>query len=502
MSLIDESILTLYHLPKNDINNILDNDSEPSFSVFPNMPLFKYGFYYYIHQTKNKMAIFEEIDKARDVHKIVNAFEDTVPQDDPMKQTKNDKIKLSDDINSYGIKYFESDKIISRAFYKLWEILMMFPLIKDKSKNITTIHIAEAPGSFVQSVIYYRDKFFSKDEIKGDNYIATSIETQKNSSNYIPSFHKDLQKIKQFNQWSYKDSDLTKLDIINKFVSEYENKADLVTADGGFNWKDENFQEQEAYLLLLSEIYCGMKIQKNGGCFVLKIFEVFTELTVKLIEILKRFYENVIITKPLLSRPSNSEKYIVCINFKSNSKIDKLYDIINIANSNKDKYLVDIFPEYQIDPFLDLVIKLSSTQLSNEQHKQINEMISYYQAGNYYGDEYRKYLANRREANDFWISTFYPKDNKDLINVRLNINNLIKHKVDLNKKTLEEFKNKLNIIKYDYEELIQAKNQPKNISKSVSESDSESESKQKIKPKVKPKAKIKPKARSKSRSKK
>ena len=249
-----------------------------------NHPLWKIG---HSQETKNKMSIFEQVDKARDVHKIINAFEDTVPQDDAIRQTKNDKIRLSDDINSYGIKYFESDKIISRAFYKLWELLMMFPLIKDKSKNITTIHIAEAPGSFVQSVIYYRDKFFSKDETKGNNYIATSIEQQKNNSEYIPSFHKDLQKIKQFNQWSYKDSDLTKPEIIDKFISEYENKADLVTADGGFNWKDENFQEQEAYLLLLPEIYCGMKIQKNGGCFVLKIFEVFTELTVKLIEILK-----------------------------------------------------------------------------------------------------------------------------------------------------------------------------------------------------------------------
>ena len=483
MTIINENILSLYHLSKNDIKNILDYDINPSYSKFPNMPLFKYGFYYYIHQTKNKMEIFENVSK--DIHKIVNPFEDYVPQDDPIRQTKNDKLKLSDDINSYSIKYFNSDRIISRAFYKLWELLMMFPLIKDESKNITTIHIAEAPGSFVQSVIYYRYKFF-KDRSLEDNYIATSINPNKDSNNYIPIFNKDLNKIKQFKHWTYKDSDLTKLDIIDKFISEYENKADFVTADGGFNWKDENFQEQEAYLLLLSEVYCGLKIQKEGGSFVLKIFEVFTELTVKIIEILKRFYENVIIVKPLLSRSSNSEKYIVCMNYKSNKNIIKIYDIIKISNSNKDKYLTDIFPEYQIDTSLDLIIKLFSTELSNEQHKQINEMITYYNNGNYYGDEYRKYLNNRREANDFWISTFYPKDIKDLNNVRQNINILIKNKINQNKKILEEFQNKFNIINYEYTNLIQ------------SDSDStESDENNYSKTKVKSKSKVKSKAKSK-----
>jgi 23S rRNA U2552 (ribose-2'-O)-methylase RlmE/FtsJ len=457
MTIINENILSLYYLSKNNTNNnILNYDESPSFSKFPNMPLFKYGFYYYIHQTKNKMEIFEKTNKSKDVHKIVNQFEDYVLQDDPIKQTKDDKLKLTDDINSYSIKYFNSEKIISRAFYKLWELLMMFPLIKDDSKNITTIHIAEAPGSFVQAIIYYRNKFFEKDQIVGDNYIATSIDPNKNSYNYVPIFNKDLNKIKQFKNWSYKDSDLTKIDIVDKFVLEYENKADFVTADGGFNWKDENFQEQEAYLLLLSEVFCAIKIQKNGGCFVLKIFEVFTELTVKIIEILKTFYENVIIVKPLLSRSSNSEKYLVCINFISNTNIEKIYNIIKTANNNKDKYLVDIFPYYQIDTSLDLIIKLSSTQLSNEQHRQINEMITYYNAGNYYGDEYRKYLVNRREANDFWISTFYPQNNKDLNNVKLNINSLIKNKINQNKQILDVFQNKLNIVKYNYEDLIQS----------------------------------------------
>ena len=52
-------------------------------------------------------------------------------------------------------------------------------------------------------------------------------------------------------------------------------------------------------------------------------------------------------------------------------------------------------------------------------------MISYFNDGNYYGDNYHKYLEKRREANDFWISTFYPIDIKDLLKIRQIINKLI-----------------------------------------------------------------------------
>jgi 23S rRNA U2552 (ribose-2'-O)-methylase RlmE/FtsJ len=450
-----KNILVIYELPENQKDNIFEYKIDASFSVFPNMPLLKYGFYYFIHQTKNKMEMFEKPElKNKELHKIINAFEDFVPQEDFVKQTKNDIIKPADDINSFSIKYFNSDRIISRAFYKLWELIMMFDLVPDK-KNFISLHIAEAPGSFAQSVIYYRKKFFKKN-YSTDKYIATSIEQNKSSDNgYVPSFNNDLTNNKQFSRWSYADSDLTKPNIIKKFIADNSiNKADFITADGGFNWKDENFQEQEAYVLLLCEIYCALKCQANDGSFVIKFFETFTELTVKMIQILKQFYNKVYITKPLLSRPSNSERYIVCLNYKNDStkNLDKIWQIIIEATSttNTEKYLVDIFPEYQITFELDMVIKLSSTQMSNEQHRQINKMVSYFDNGNYYGNAYHIYLKNRREANDFWISVFYPNLSSidDLKAARKVLSRLINNNLLNFKQTLDELKSKLSLIHY------------------------------------------------------
>jgi 23S rRNA U2552 (ribose-2'-O)-methylase RlmE/FtsJ len=479
-----KNMLVVYQLPKNDKTNILDYNLDTSFSKFPNMPLFKYGFYYYIHQTKNKMEIFEKPDfKTKELHKIINAFEDIVPQEEFIKQFKNSKLLPTDDINSFSIKYFHSDRIISRAFYKLWELLIMFPIINSKSKSFTSLHIAEAPGSFAQSVIYYRHKFY-KDQTNTDKYTATSIEPLKKGPDYVPTFNTDLNSYKQFNQWSYKDSDLTKIDIIDKFVSDHSaptSKADLITADGGFNWKDENYQEQEAYVLLLAEIYCALKTQKTGGSFIIKFFETFTELTIKMIEILKRYYEDVYITKPLLSRPSNSERYIVCLNFKplDDTYINKIYQIIKEANINTNKFLVDIFPEYQISPNLDMIIKLSSTQMSNEQHKQINEMISYINDGNYFGETYRKYLLKRREANDFWISTFYPISISEMDSAKKSIGKIITQVLDNNNKELNKFGLKLELGTYsnlNLETKSDSESESKSKSKSKSKSDSKSDS--------------------------
>jgi len=480
----EKNILVLYQLPKNNKNNILELNISPSFSDYPNMPLFKYGFYYYIHQTKNKMEIFEKPEfKTKDLHKIVNSFEDIVPQEEFVKQFKSDVVKSSDDINSFSIKYFQVDRIISRAFYKLWELLMMYPLIKDGSSDITTIHIAEAPGSFAQSVMCYRNKFFEKKKIQNDRYIVTSIESSKNTENYIPAFSPDLNNNKHFNIWSYKNSDLTKQEIIDKFIEDHKDKsADLITADGGFNWKDENYQEQEAYILILSEIYCALNTQKIGGCFVIKIFETFTELTVKMIEILKQFYENVIITKPLLSRPSNSERYVICLNYnnKNEQYIKKIYSIIEVFSKNTGKFLVDIFPEYQIDHDLDMIIKLSATRLSNEQHRQINDMITYINEGNYFGELYRKYLMKRREANDFWISTFYPLTTKELNSTRKLINILIGKTLDNVKQTLLNMNNIFISNIFDYNIEINNTNKLISQTKTKNESDLTNEKSNKL----------------------
>ena len=91
---------------------------------------------------------------------------------------------------------------------------------------------------------------------------------------------------------------------------------DLVTADGGFDFsKDFNGQEISITNLLWGQVCYALCLQKQGGNFVLKIFDVFYEHTVDILYILSSFYKEVNVCKLKTSRLGNSEKYVVCKHF-------------------------------------------------------------------------------------------------------------------------------------------------------------------------------------------
>ena len=100
-------------------------------------------------------------------------------------------------------------------------------------------------------------------------------------------------------------------------IRKYRNSMDLITADGGFDFSiDYDKQEILALRLIFSQVAFAISLQKKGGNFVLKVFDIFFQSTVDIIYLLSCFYTHVYIIKPNTSRYANSEKYIVCKKFK------------------------------------------------------------------------------------------------------------------------------------------------------------------------------------------
>jgi len=140
---------------------------------------------------------------------------------------------------------------------------------------------------------------------------------------------------------SDKTGDLLQLHNFRYCVNTYGPTMDFITADGGFDFSSD-FQNQELHIgkLLFAQIAYAICLQKSGGSFVLKLFDCFTQLTNDLIALLSSLYERVYITKPNTSRYANSEKYIVCMGFRSSGMfpmMDKLF--VQMTSSN-----VDTFP--------------------------------------------------------------------------------------------------------------------------------------------------------------
>ena len=246
-------------------------------------------------------------------------------------------------------------KPLSRSYFKMWEILHDFKMLS--SVPIVTAHLAEGPGGFIESLCDFARKYNLEFE---KIYGITLLSTEKK----VPNWKLGQLLIKDFpivvNEINQNTGDLYSIENIDMFVETIGvNKCSFVTADGGFDFsKDFNNQETTFYRLFLCEIYTAICIQKNGGNFLVKVFDLFQEETIKLLACCKIFYKEMHIIKPNTSRPANSEKYII---FKSFTGVDTSEQIqVRDALRNKvidiDNVLLYI-PKNVYDTILDCVTK-------------------------------------------------------------------------------------------------------------------------------------------------
>ena len=385
-----------------------------------NLPLTSLGFHNFLHRTKSAMTITNNLETKNKFYYVINPFEHIVADyEDSLENLTKHYLGTKD----------EESNILSRSFYKMWEILFLFELA-DK-KDLTYAAIAEGPGAFIQALINYREKLVSgvdNDKIfsvtihpENEKYIEMGKQFLGFYNKHTPgliNIHKTVSTKEIKSHGKKSNGDITQFNTINIFKKQIEKSqtyADLVTADGIFPLDDNNFQEQESYQLILGEIITALHIQAKDGSFVLKLFETFTIPSIKMIYLLTSFYTNSYIYKPFFSRTSDSEKYIICKGFKYdqikdasllNTKINSLEKILEQMNSNK--FVYDIYPDIDLPVgYLDR-FKFMNIKISNPQQIMINEIVKYIKENNYFGEKYHLYREKQIEATKWWVSNFYP----------------------------------------------------------------------------------------------
>lgn len=217
----------------------------------------------------------------------------------------------------------------SRSYFKFTEIYYEFDLIQKDKKKIACL--AEAPGGFVQSIFDLFDK---------DIDILYGI-TLLSSDNKVPKWNSLLKRNPKirFIFGKNKNGDLYDFKNVLSMINEIgKNTIDLVTADGGIDYSvDYSRQEENSIKLIYSEIFVALNIQKKGGDFICKIFDIFKKETISLIYKLNILYESVSFYKPNTSRLSNSEKYIICQGYKGYNK-EIINELCLSFNNNKLEY--------------------------------------------------------------------------------------------------------------------------------------------------------------------
>jgi 23S rRNA U2552 (ribose-2'-O)-methylase RlmE/FtsJ len=209
--------------------------------------------------------------------------------------------------SSYRKKNISSVAPVSRSYFKFREIFYDFNM---NIKYINTVcNLAEAPGGFIESLIHLSNG-------KKINIYANSL---LSNDKRIPMWNNKIKRFKINTLYGIKNNgdicDFT--NIISMIYRVGRNSCELVTGDGGFDYSsDYSNQEKNSLKLIRCEIFLALNIQKIGGNFICKIFDTFHIETIKLLYILNLAYEKVYLYKPRTSRNSNSEKYIVCLNYK------------------------------------------------------------------------------------------------------------------------------------------------------------------------------------------
>ncbi len=225
---------------------------------------------------------------------------------------------------------------LSRSYFKMWEIYNNYPILQNFPLNskFYFAHLAEGPGGFMEASYNYiqhlRTLQYNKTLKNEDVYEGITL---KPHNEYVPDWNKIKKIFGKDTNINVNYGNLYIYEDVLEYVKKFEhNKAHVVTADGGFDYSsDFNGQELNSCQIIYSEVVIALKVLIEKGTFICKVFDLFSVTMIRILDILQRNFEYIYIYKPESSRPANSEKYIICINFLN-----------KISEKNKDELLYNI----------------------------------------------------------------------------------------------------------------------------------------------------------------
>jgi cap2 methyltransferase len=202
-------------------------------------------------------------------------------------------------VNPYEDLNVPNLTISSRAFFKMYELIIRFNLLKIGS-HLKTLHLCEAPGSFVEATQEY---------IRRHRAPSTTHEW------YGVTLREGL-------EWTSDSSHVIYANIITDELPEQVRQSILVTGDGGFEIDDNVKNDQEVLNtpLLKGQIRHAVESVAIGGSIVIKMFDLFELETCKLLWSCYGQFKKLYLAKPFGSRICNSEKYIVGVGFQSSAE--------------------------------------------------------------------------------------------------------------------------------------------------------------------------------------
>ncbi len=301
-------------------------------------------------------------------------------------------------------------KPLSRSFYKMIEIINIFLIFDDFGDSITSFHLAEGPGGFIEAFTYIRnnltDKYYGLTLISEDNNNIPAWRKSKNFINKHPNINIEY--------GIDKTGNLMNKENLLYCLQKYKNSINIITGDGGFDFSTNfNKQEQNSINLIFAQISYALAMQKKGGTFILKVFDIFTYASLDLIYILSLSYNKVYISKPNSSRFANSEKYIICKDFKLDDSTDIVIKLSNYLDKLDNNIFIKRFLNVDISYLYKNKLQEINAIYGQQQIENINNTFALIDSNTY--EKLENLKKNNIQKCNLWCSKYNIPYNKYLI---------------------------------------------------------------------------------------
>lgn len=317
-------------------------------------------------------------------------------------------------INNYKIFSDKNNKLkVSNAFLKIYELLITYPLINDKP-YIKTFHFCEAPGMFIFGLNHFLN---TKTNILKWDWYANSL--SPNSILGTNALQDDFNLIKNYKKkWLYGpdgDGDIRLLKNIDYFKDVLK-EVDFITSDCGICVESDmlnNYEEMIAEIDF-AQFLNVINLLCNGGSCVLKMFiPLKLASNVSIVYTMTQLFEEVYISKPITSRPYNSEIYLICINYRGRNELlisymKNLLDKNINPNFNPNINWINNIPFTFIKQLEDYLIEITRQQISYLLN------IFYFLDNKEEIDKLKNNKKLKEETNKIWCKKFKFESNNKL----------------------------------------------------------------------------------------
>ncbi|UKK01462.2 methyltransferase cap2 [Theileria orientalis] len=371
-----------------------------------------------------------EIAELRETKSMLNDLRDSLNDVDMEKWSTHTKLldntslvtkHLSEIKLNVNGKSEQGVELITNAWLKLYEMLEFYNLVEYLKPNfkteggvLTSFHISECPGGFVAALNH---------NLKSKNYsghlkwFATSLNPYYEGNDPNVVLAEDILFRETYQNWllGYDNSGNITRSCNIEFIWDHisrpsrHNKAktpilvDLVTADGSFNCQfDPNNQERLTSSLKFAEVVCALGLLRVGGCFILKMFNLFEECSLSIFTLLALCFKKIEVYKPFLSKESNSEVYVICLNFNGITSI-LLSSLCKFVDQySNEKNTMSIFPREWVPSGFRAEFVDCSKLFAENQWRNLRNALSLYKTTL----NENPYYKDKREFANIFIKQF------------------------------------------------------------------------------------------------